>query len=408
MAIDEAVTETVSTVIDTEAGPSASGGGQASLTEPADTKPASVRDDIEAAFAEQDEKVDEKAEADEKKAVATKEADAKTDKVEAKDEPKKAAKDEAKPDAKAASDEKSAPQADTKADGAEEPHDGEDKQDGKPARYSEAPRNFLPDSREVWRNVPRAVRRDIETMVKEHETAIGHFRAANERYETVRDFDELARSNGRELRESLSRVVEFENLLASNPVAGLNRILMEAGPRKADGQPVSLYEVADFIVKQGPQGYQQIVAHRDQPQQQQSNPEVEGLKKQIADMQVQMATSSIIEPFAASHPRYYELQDDIALFLSSGKVPGSLSPAERLEVAYGMAERINPLSRVANDHASDGADELHERRAAKDFSGSKSIKSSPGSVTEEVEDMAKGNESSRDSILTEMRRLKRA
>ena len=70
-----------------------------------------------------------------------------------------------------------------------------------------------------------------------------------------------------------------------------------------------------------------------------------------------------------------------------------------------MAVRINPASTVTRDRPSEEAEP--DRRAGDDFSGSKSIKSSPGSVTEKVEDQAKGGESVRDSILKEMRRLNR-
>src|SRR3546814_8736157 len=45
-------TDVPSTVIDTDTGPSASGGGIPNLTEPVDTKPASLRDDLESVFNE--------------------------------------------------------------------------------------------------------------------------------------------------------------------------------------------------------------------------------------------------------------------------------------------------------------------------------------------------------------------
>src|SRR3546814_1449015 len=85
--------------------------------------------------------------------------------------------------------------------------------------------------------------------------------------------DLLARQNGRDLRQSLMQVNELEKLLKSNPIAGLNKVLMQAAPRKADGQPVSLMEVAQFIVQKGPQGYQQMMAQAQQPQQQQAQEE---------------------------------------------------------------------------------------------------------------------------------------
>src|SRR3546814_15259784 len=79
------------------------------------------------------------------------------------------------------------------------------------------------------------------------------------------------------------QVNELENLLRSNPIAGLNKVLMQAGPRKADGQPVSLMEVAQFIVQKGPQGYQQMMAQAQQPQQQQAqdDPRIAQLQQTI-------------------------------------------------------------------------------------------------------------------------------
>src|SRR3546814_11464287 len=93
---------------------------------------------------------------------------------------------------------------------------------------------------------------DVCSSDLEHETATQQHREALERYESVRDFDELARQNGRDLRQSRMQVNELENLLKSNPIAGLNKVLLQAGPRKADGQPFSLMDVMQFIVQKGP------------------------------------------------------------------------------------------------------------------------------------------------------------
>src|SRR3546814_16672819 len=72
-----------------------------------------------------------------------------------------------------------------------------------------------------------------------------------------------------------------------------------------------------------------------------------------------------------------------------------------------MAERINPPSH-AEPRAADIEGLEPERRADPAFSGSKSIKSAPGSVSGDIEVTAKGDESVRDSILKELRRLTRA
>lgn len=392
---DFAVADLPSTTIDTDPGPSASGGGVvAAPVVEAPAEPASLRSDLEAVFKEDG------------------------DKPEAKDEKPEPAMADAKPEpkeARAAADEgDDAPKPEAKGEPAKDAS-AEEKPDEKDGgtKFHEPPKTFLPDSKDVWRNVPRSVRRDIDTMVREHEEVVARTQQDVASYDRLRDYDQLARTNGRDLRESLERVNQVENLMARNPIAGLNAILMEIGPRKADGQPVSLYEVAQHIVEQGPQGYQQMMAQAQQqaqPQQQPQNPEVQQLRQQLAQMQEDQLKATVLEPFKAKHPRFDELKDDIAFFLKSGKVPASLSHIERLAAAYDMAERINPSSRAAPaPTANDDAGPGNDRRADRDdLSGSKSIKSSPGSVTEEVEDQASSTESTRESLLKEMRRMNRA
>lgn len=387
----------LSTTIDPETAPNASGGGAPVLSEHVDAKPsepASLRDDLEAVFKEE-------VKADAKEPPAKQESD--KPELKAKDEPP--VKEE-----QPAPEKPVEPKADATEQVPDKPSDVADKADG--AKFHEPPKSFLPDSKDVWRNVPRSVRRDIETMVRTHEEAVARTQQDVERYEQIRDFDDLARSNGRDLRDSLARVHQVETLIQNNPIAGLNAILMEIGPRKADGQAVSLYEVAQFVVEQGPQGYQQMMANarQDPPQQRQSDPEVETLKSELAQMKIQQLEATVINPFKDKHPRFEELKDDIAFFLQSGKISQTLSHAERLAAAYDMAERINPSSRApqpltATDTSGPGTE---DRRADPDFSGSKSIKSSPGSVTEEVEDRASSTESTRESLLKEMRRMNRA
>ena len=161
-------------------------------------------------------------------------------------------------------------------------------------------------------------------------------------------------------------------------------------------------------MQQGPQGYQQIVAQAQQQQPQQENPEVVQLKTQMAELQTKHITATVIEPFAKEHPRYFELQPQIASFLNSDMIPTSLSPIDRLAAAYDMAERISPSSTAKPSETDQGLEPEASRRADNDFSGSKSIKSAPGSVSDDAETVAKGDESRRDSILAEMRRLNRA
>jgi hypothetical protein len=385
-------TETLSTTLDTEAGPSGAGGGQVAET----TEPNSLRADLEAAFKEDAAKPPEADKVEDKKATADK-PDDKPENV-AKEPEAKDAKEQTKPE-----DVKADRQRADDGKFARAEREGEQRE-GK--RFVEAPKNFLPAARDVWRNTPHAVQTEVARLVQEHERTSEQTKQTVERYESLRHYDEVAKGNGRDLRESLERMSHVETLLQKNPLAGLNAILMEIGPRKADGQPFSLYEVAQFVAQQEPQSYQQMVAQGQEPQQPKEDPRIAQLQQQLAQVQEQTAQQTIIEPFARSHPRYAELEQDIAFFLQSGKVPASLSPYDRLAAAYDMAERMNPPSHI-DDQAAHREGLADIRRADDDFSGSKSIKSSPGSVTETYDPEAKPGESIRDSLRAEARRMNR-
>lgn len=393
---DFAADTPLSTAIDTGSGPSAGGGGAPSTLE-TEARDPSVRDDLEAVIKNEERRASD----------AAKKAEAKDD--------AKPAKEAAEKPAEAKADEKAPEVANKPEDPTEGAHKAEteeqaakrEEKERADRRHVEAPSKFLPRAKELWRNTPREVQQEVERITREHEGEVTTLREATQRYEGIREFDELAKTNGRDLRDSLLKMNQIENTLKSNPIAGLNQILMEIGPRKADGQPVSLFEVAAHIVQQGPQGYQQIVAQAQQRQEPAENPEVARLKAENAQLQQQHITATIIEPFARENPRYFELQPQIASFLKSDMIPISLSPIQRLEAAYDMAERISPSSH-APASADKGLEPEASRRADNDFSGSKSIKSAPGSVSDDAGTVAKGDESRRDSILAEMRRLNRA
>lgn len=309
------------------------------------------------------------------KALDKAEADHAAKEAEAPAEVKEEAKEKPQPVEKVAKEE--APKEDAEQKGNEE---AEVKAEAKPkddkGQIIQAPDKFLPTAKEQWVNVPRAVRSEVMRLTTEHEAEVEQYRAKTERYESIREFDELAKSNGIELRDSLARVSQLEDLMQSNPLAGINSILMQAGPRKADGQPVSLYELATAIVQMGPEGYQRSVAQQPQRQQDQGDPRVNQLEQQIASMRAEQAAQTIIAPFAAEHPRYNEpaVQKAIAFFLNSDMVPTSLPPQERLAAAYDYAVRINPSTNV--ESAASETSEQAERRAG-DFGGSRSIKGAP-------------------------------
>lgn len=362
------VAETVSTTLEPEG--TTTGGGGPPPAESAE----SHRESLEAVM----KTVDDKKAAEEKPAEKAQEAEVKAEK------PVEAKPVEAKP---------------VEQKQAEKP--AEQEQDGK---RHEAPTRFSENAKAYWRNTPREVQNEIARWERESEET----KPRLERYEAIREFDEIAKTNGRDLRDSLVKINQFENMMKSNPIGALNAILQEIGPRRADGASVTLMDVAQHVVNQGQEGYQQTLrqAQVDQQRQQEQQQATEQQRAQI-EQNKHLIKLAYIEPFRAANPRYDELENHIAMVLHSDMIDKSLSPPDRLAEAYKLAERMIPAS---NRTSGDQAQALESaRRADPDLSGSKSIKSSPGLVTDEdVEERAKPGESIFESIQAEARRLKRA
>jgi hypothetical protein len=111
----------------------------------------------------------------------------------------------------------------------------------------------------------------------------------------------MAAKGGTDVRTALSRYVGMENQLRADPLRGLEIICQNVG--------MSLREVAAKV----------LGLTQDQGR--------------AAD-----STHESVTKFAAEHPRFEELSDDIAFFLETR--------TEDIAEAYEMAERLNP-ARVA-------------------------------------------------------------
>src|SRR3546814_17567226 len=100
-------------------------------------------------------------------------------------------------------------------------------------------------------------------------------------------------------------------------------------------------EVAQFIVQKGPQGYQQMMAQAQQPQQQQAQDDtrIAQLQQTIVQMQEKQLAATIIAPFTRAPPRYAEHAQAIAFLLPSGKIPNSLSPSYTLQQRFVTIEK---------------------------------------------------------------------
>lgn len=403
--------EPPSTVLNPETVSTTSGGGKVDISTSDEGSIESVLEGelsrLKAEDAKTDTETKAKAEAAAKDAKAkaddAQKADKKEDHKDAKAERQRAedgkfAKaDEEKTDAKA---DKGEPE---KAAAERSAHDDNRQSEGR--KYAEPPARFLPEARGKWANVPNEVKAEFHRVAQEYEQENAGFRQSHERYQQFRQYDEIARGNGRDLRESLEKIVNVERAIAQNPIAGIDMILREIGPRKQDGTPLTLMEVARHIV-QNPQAYQSASA--PVPQTSQNSPEVKALESKLASLETRLATASIqpvIDAFANTHPDYAQLEPQIAAILEAGVIEklygDSLSADQKLAEAYRMAGGRGPSSR--SEPAPSIAHSEPKDEPSKD-AGTKSIRGAPANGEDTATEDA---DTDIDAILRkEMRRMR--
>ena len=234
--------------------------------------------------------------------------------------------------------------------------------EGRVSRY-EAPARFDEQGKSEWANAPESVQKEVHRAIKNLEDGYTKYKESAERYETVREYDELARKNGREgVHESLKQVVEIEKAFARDPIEGMKKITDHFG--------LNLQAVAAHIMGQQPNLQVQEAHNR-----------IRELEAKIQHMELEKTVPKMIEEFAAKHDRFEELADDIAFFLKSGITPD-------LETAYEMSARFRPANANASSakaepslQASSAVETASSAPVPPNPAGQKSVTGSPASGT---------------------------
>lgn len=336
-------------------------------------KPLSTRDAIAKAFDENTKAVEEKANAAAEAAKAkVGEAEAKEVKAERpRTDNGKFAKADVNVDAKA---DKGAPEQ-----AASERVAPEDNRQSEGRKHSEPPARFLPEARTKWANVPNEVKGEFHRVSQEYEAEIQRHKQASTEFEAIREFSERARSSGTDLKTALTSYTQMEDMLRTNPVAGLNAIVQNLGLRTSDGRALTLHDVAQHIV-QNPQALQQAMHSQQAPQHQMQQPsrEIEELRAEIQSIKAQ-SIAPTIESFISQHPDYHTLEDHIISILKSGVIEQiygqGLAPEQRLSEAYRMAGGRSP-SRSDSEAVQQHSQPVQQARPV-DPDGQKSIKGAP-------------------------------
>lgn len=107
-----------------------------------------------------------------------------------------------------------------------------------------APERFSPDAKAAWETAPEPVKAEVHRMQRELEAGIEKHRVGAQKYDTVKDFDDIATRSGTTLRTALERYVNTEQLLRANPLKGLDAICQQMN--------MSLRQVAEVVMGQQP------------------------------------------------------------------------------------------------------------------------------------------------------------
>jgi len=93
----------------------------------------------------------------------------------------------------------------------------------KQSKY-EPPSRFNEAAKREWATAPESVQAEIARMAKENEDGLGKYKASHERYEQLKQYDEISKQNGRDLTASLKQVTEIEAAFARNPIEGFKKV----------------------------------------------------------------------------------------------------------------------------------------------------------------------------------------
>jgi hypothetical protein len=315
------------------------------------------------------------------KPISTREALDKADaKVEADNKPDAKAKDTPDPKAKDAKEPaKDAPVRDetgkfASKDGAEKPAEAQPAETApKPASpASDAPKRFSEDAKAAWATAPEPVKAEVARMERELTQGLEKYKTSHEAYEQVRQYDEMAKANGRSLKEALDTYVHLDRLIGQDPVKGIEALCEAKG--------FTLRQLAEKVLGQAPD---QQAGQRDQ--------EMISLKNTIKQLEQRLdqrlgsvegrfeeqdksRVHETVQQFAAKHPRFDELADEIEFFIKSERT-------KDLAEAYRLAELMKPAPASAPPPAPTPAP---DSRATAQTRGAKSITGAPTAGSDPV------------------------
>lgn len=245
--------------------------------------------------------------------------------------------------------------------------------------FRDAPSRFDDSAKAEWANAPESVKGAVHRTIREMEQGIEKYRESADKYEQLREYDQMASQHGTTVKQALDNYVRAEQMLAQNPIQGLQNICERMG--------ISLRDVAARVLNQSPDEVQS-----------QHDATVRELKQQIGQLQQhiqqiggtlqqqhQQGVTSQIQEFVSAknpdgslkYPRVQELEEDMAFFLQNKR-------ANTLSEAYELADRLNPAPANAA-HTGTPAPAPAQTRPPANPAGQKSVSGAPTTGSDPAE-----------------------
>lgn len=227
----------------------------------------------------------------------------------------------------------------------------------KPTAFKEPPSGFDDAARGEWEATPESVRGAIHRRHRELEAGIEKYRVQAQEFDQLREFSEMAKKSGTDLKTAMSRYVGMEQELRRDPIAGLEAIVANLGLKAANGAPATLRDVAGFILGQKPE---QIASRQDATVMRLTQ-QVKALQEQLGGVSQHVQSQRENEQrgavvsewtnFTSQNPRAKELEPIMAEFLTKYPAGDNVTVRERLEDAYAFASAKSPAPSVAHTDA---------------------------------------------------------
>lgn len=247
--------------------------------------------------------------------------------------------------------------------------------------HHEPPSRLDDAAKAEWASAPESVKGAVHRAFREMEGGIQKHRESAEAFESIREFHEMARQSGSDLKTALTRYVGMEQELRRDPIAGLEMVVQNLGLKGPNGQPATLRDVAAFVLGQKPDqvaARQEAVIGQLRQQIQQMQQQFGGVVQHIQVQQDQSRQEAALaewKAFSRENPRAIELEPKIIDFLHKYPSSGNLSIKDRLSDAYAwaVAQSPEPLTpaKTPLDQTQDSPKPLKP-------AGQKSISGAPG------------------------------